>query len=485
MNSEDDIASEEDLIQNAKTLAMKKNSSKSKDGGVVGSRQVTVNPGGGSGGGAVFGVRYGSAAPRGDSLNVNVNIGATDGSGLNPNPNYKTTTTQTGNEKNTTAHIRVASAASKKLKTFQTHATQEQVNQAQHAQNLLRQLTKVHSQNQLDFFSDSNSANEDGSVPLNDSNEKKNKGIILTKNTLIDGMRVETFAGLTSEEMMEIYGPPPSNPCCLFFTCCSLCFNRHIFTWQRTYFARLCLQFYFSISCCLALVLYIEFFGNLFVEFIITCIVHWEDGYPLGLIVLPALIYIIEIVFRIGVHSVLIAWKVNCDINGDIESVDTNMTIDFDELLMDDIDENTGAPDLLKFSNDFNHIIQYSYRIDTIVNAPIEESDSADTDSDYDDENDNQNANNNESNNNIDNIDTKTTTATSTMSTTTDEVLTKQERENIDLAIDRFEDLYNYGSGTIFFLFVLVVFFVFWFFCEMADRSTTIFLFCVDVLFLH
>ena len=155
-------------------------------------------------------------------------------------------------------------------------------------------------------------------------------------------MRLETFAGLTTEEMMEIYGPPPKNPCCLFFTCCSFCFSPKIFSWDRTYFARLGLQLYLCLSCCLALVLYIEFFGNLFVEFVITCIVHYEDFYFLGLIIIPALLYVIEIVFRIGLHSVLIAWRINCDINGDIETVDLDVNVDFDELLQDDVDDTTG-----------------------------------------------------------------------------------------------------------------------------------------------
>ena len=52
------------------------------------------------------------------------------------------------------------------------------------------------------------------------------------------------------------------------------------------------------------------------------------------------------IVFRIGIHSVLISWRINCDINGDIngdiETVDLDVQIDFDQMLSDDVDPETG-----------------------------------------------------------------------------------------------------------------------------------------------
>lgn len=105
--------------------------------------------------------------------------------------------------------------------------------------------------------------------------------------------------------------------------CCIRCAPRY-FTWQRTAMIRLFLRLFTSISCLLAMVLYMEFFMNLFVEFFITCVVHYDDGYIAALLLLPFLLYVVETLIRLSWHSVYVSWQINCDANGDFESVESD-----------------------------------------------------------------------------------------------------------------------------------------------------------------
>ena len=106
------------------------------------------------------------------------------------------------------------------------------------------------------------------------------------------------------------------------FCCCIKCAPKY-FTWQRTAIIRLFFRLYTSISCLLAMVLYMEVFMNLLVEFVITCIVHWEQGYFVALILLPLLLYVIETLLRLSWHAVYVSWRINCDANGDFEAVES------------------------------------------------------------------------------------------------------------------------------------------------------------------
>eukprot|EP01083_Nonionella_stella_P048701 130036_1 len=105
--------------------------------------------------------------------------------------------------------------------------------------------------------------------------------------------------------------------------CCIRCAPRY-FTWQRTAIIRLFFRIYTSLSCLLAMVLYMELFINLFVEFFITCIVHYKQGYVVALLLLPLMIYVIETLIRLSWHSVYVSWQINCDNNGDFESVESD-----------------------------------------------------------------------------------------------------------------------------------------------------------------
>ena len=84
--------------------------------------------------------------------------------------------------------------------------------------------------------------------------------------------------------------------------CCCIPFAPRIITWNRTYLIRTFLKFYVCLSNLVAMVLYVQFFMNLFVEYIITCIVHWEEGYVVALIMIPFLVFIIEILVCVYVH---------------------------------------------------------------------------------------------------------------------------------------------------------------------------------------
>ena len=70
------------------------------------------------------------------------------------------------------------------------------------------------------------------------------------------------------------------------------------------------------------MVLYFEFFLNLLGEFFITCIVNIDDLYPFALILLPILLFVCGALIRLAFQAVVISWSLNCDKNGDIESVD-------------------------------------------------------------------------------------------------------------------------------------------------------------------
>lgn len=72
---------------------------------------------------------------------------------------------------------------------------------------------------------------------------------------------------------------------------------RH-FTWKRTHFVRLFFRFYFSLSCLISCVLYLEVFINLLTEFFITCVANASDGYAVGFLILPLLFYVISVFIR-------------------------------------------------------------------------------------------------------------------------------------------------------------------------------------------
>ena len=50
--------------------------------------------------------------------------------------------------------------------------------------------------------------------------------------------------------------------------------------------------------------------------------VHYEDGYIAGLLLLPILIFVVETALRYSWHALLIGWNMGSDKNGDIEALD-------------------------------------------------------------------------------------------------------------------------------------------------------------------
>eukprot|EP01084_Bolivina_argentea_P122419 216935_1 len=109
--------------------------------------------------------------------------------------------------------------------------------------------------------------------------------------------------------------------------CCCISWSPRFFTWQRTHLIRTFLKFYLCISCLLAMVLYVEFFMNLFVEYLITCIVHYEDMYVFALIMIPILLFVCDILIRLAWQAVIVSWSLNCDANGDLEAMDSQVGI--------------------------------------------------------------------------------------------------------------------------------------------------------------
>ena len=58
------------------------------------------------------------------------------------------------------------------------------------------------------------------------------------------------------------------------------------------------------------------------IQFIITCVVHYEDGYIVGLILLPILLFVVETALRYSWHALLIGWNMASDKNGNVEALD-------------------------------------------------------------------------------------------------------------------------------------------------------------------
>ena len=75
------------------------------------------------------------------------------------------------------------------------------------------------------------------------------------------------------------------------------------------------------------MVLYAEFFMNLFVEYLITCIVHYEDAYVAALIMIPVLLFVCDVLIRLAWQAVVVSWSLNCDANGDLEAMDSKVGI--------------------------------------------------------------------------------------------------------------------------------------------------------------
>lgn len=109
--------------------------------------------------------------------------------------------------------------------------------------------------------------------------------------------------------------------------CCCVRFAPRFFTWNRTYIIRTFLKFYLCVSCLLATVLYAEFFMNLFVEYLITCVVHYDEGYIFALIMIPTLLFVCDVLIRLAWQGVVVSWSLNCDANGDLEAMDAQVGI--------------------------------------------------------------------------------------------------------------------------------------------------------------
>eukprot|EP01084_Bolivina_argentea_P105693 189280_1 len=107
--------------------------------------------------------------------------------------------------------------------------------------------------------------------------------------------------------------------------CCCITWAPRFFTWDRTYVIRSFLKLYVSISCLLAMVLYVEFFMNLFVEYLITCLVHHEDYYIYALSMVPILLFVCDMLIRLAWQAVVVSWSLNCDANGDLEAADAQV----------------------------------------------------------------------------------------------------------------------------------------------------------------
>ena len=66
---------------------------------------------------------------------------------------------------------------------------------------------------------------------------------------------------------------------------------------------------------------------NLFVEYLITCIVKWEDGYLAALVMIPVLLFVCDVLIRLAWQAVVVSWSLNCDANGDLEAMDSQVGI--------------------------------------------------------------------------------------------------------------------------------------------------------------
>eukprot|EP00485_Elphidium_margaritaceum_P010023 CAMPEP_0202690286 /NCGR_PEP_ID=MMETSP1385-20130828/5306_1 /ASSEMBLY_ACC=CAM_ASM_000861 /TAXON_ID=933848 /ORGANISM="Elphidium margaritaceum" /LENGTH=1358 /DNA_ID=CAMNT_0049345523 /DNA_START=37 /DNA_END=4113 /DNA_ORIENTATION=+ len=109
--------------------------------------------------------------------------------------------------------------------------------------------------------------------------------------------------------------------------CCCIRFSPRFFTWERTHVIRTILKLFCCISCLLAMVLYVLFFMNLLAEYVITCIVHFEDGYLAALLMIPFLLFACNILIRLAWQSVVASWSMSCDANGDLECSDSDVMI--------------------------------------------------------------------------------------------------------------------------------------------------------------
>merc|ERR1719295_3078 len=103
--------------------------------------------------------------------------------------------------------------------------------------------------------------------------------------------------------------------------CCFLACAPRLLTWRRTYLIRTFLRVYFALSCLLAMVLYIEFFMNLFVEYGISCVVN--QGYWVGFLLVPFLIFVSRILLLLAWQALVVTWNINCDSNGDLEAIES------------------------------------------------------------------------------------------------------------------------------------------------------------------
>merc|ERR1719464_335562 len=74
------------------------------------------------------------------------------------------------------------------------------------------------------------------------------------------------------------------------------------------------------------MVLYVEFFMNLFVEYVISCVVHAKDGYWWGFFFVPVLIFVCQILMLLAWQALVVTWNINCDSNGDLESLEGSGT---------------------------------------------------------------------------------------------------------------------------------------------------------------
>ena len=57
----------------------------------------------------------------------------------------------------------------------------------------------------------------------------------------------------------------------------------------------------------------------------ITCVVNYESGYWIGLILTPILLFVVETGLRYSWHALSIGWKLGCDHNGDFEALDATI----------------------------------------------------------------------------------------------------------------------------------------------------------------
>lgn len=61
------------------------------------------------------------------------------------------------------------------------------------------------------------------------------------------------------------------------------------------------------------MVLYVEFMMNLFVEYVISCIVQGDKGYWVGFLLLPFLVFVCQIMLLLAWQALVVTWNINVE----------------------------------------------------------------------------------------------------------------------------------------------------------------------------